>query len=116
MAYCPMAEPDERLAIAKTLLQSLNFHWVEYGDANSFDESARMIAVALDAERQAGREEAAAIARAHRGSAARRRDELGGTLRYMLPAAVATIQAEERGEDIAAEVIERAILALGDPA
>lgn len=58
--------------------------------------------------------ECAAVARAHKGSYAKR-PNYKSQMRAAADEAVAEIRAEERGEDIAAEIIERAILALAFP-
>ncbi len=54
-------------------------------------------------------EAAAKVAEAHKGAAAKRRGLKGMKLSNFGPEAAAEIQAEERGEDIAAEIIARTI-------
>jgi cell division septum initiation protein DivIVA len=60
-------------------------------------------------------EAAAKVARDHKGAAKRKRAEnqgLKNSMRFASDEAKAEIWAEERGEDIAAEIIERSILSL----
>ena len=52
------------------------------------------------------------VAKQHVGAAARDRRQRGQTFNTLPDHAVAEIQAEERGEDIAAEVIQRELKAL----
>jgi hypothetical protein len=65
-----------------------------------------------DAIRAAALEEAAKVAAAHKGSAARKRLARGQRLSSFDDDAAMTIATEERGEGIAAEIIERSIRAL----
>ena len=60
-------------------------------------------------------QQAAEVAKAHKGSAAKKRIARGQRLSMVDEAAWPEITAEERGEDIAAEMIEAAILALAEP-
>lgn len=62
----------------------------------------------------AERERCANIAEAHKGSAARRRLERGQKLSHFGLDNSEEIRAEERGEDIAAEMIARAICAIAE--
>lgn len=62
--------------------------------------------------RLAGLKEAAAVAKAHKGSAAKKRRERGIKLSSMEEWQQQEVIAEERGEDIAADIITRAIRAL----
>ena len=67
--------------------------------------------------RSEGLREAAHVAKAHKGAAKRKRAEnqgLKNSMRFASDEAKAEIWAEERGEDIAAEIIERSILALAN--
>lgn len=79
-------------------------------------EEARAFAQGLMKGRQEGfaecRERAAETATAHKGSAAKHRRSMGLKLGHLEPDAQTEIQAEERGEDIAAGVIAREIRAL----
>jgi hypothetical protein len=63
------------------------------------------IASAVAAEQ----ERCAKIAEAHKGKAAKTRRDRGQTFKFMSEEAAAEIVAEERGEDIAAEMIAKAI-------
>jgi hypothetical protein len=69
----------------------------------------------VTAARREGLREAAQVAKAHKGAAKRKRAEnmgLRNSMRFASDEARAEIFAEERGEDIAAEIIEREIRAL----
>jgi len=59
-------------------------------------------------------EAAAEVAKAHKGSATKKRISRGQKLNNVTNEMRWEIVAEERGEDIAAEMIEAAIIALGD--
>lgn len=65
-----------------------------------------------EAGRVQGLEEAAKVADAHRGRAAKERVQRGRRLSMLPPAVRDEILAEERGEDIAAELIAKDIRAL----
>lgn len=80
----------------------------------SFDEAAKAVLADDEQVRQATIRECAAIAKAHKGAAARARREKGKSLHLGVDG-YDEIVSEERGEDIAAEIIERAILALASP-
>lgn len=67
------------------------------------------IAYEIEAAVEAERERCAKIAEAHKGSASRTRQLKHGKLSSFPSHAAEEIQAEERGEDIAAEIIARAI-------
>ena len=69
---------------------------------------------ALAEARAAAIEECAKVALVHRGSAAKKRQEKA-KLPKMSPDTMNEILAEERGEDIAVEIIAAAIRALRDP-
>ena len=67
----------------------------------------RMFCGAVAREREA----CAKIANKHTGSAAAKRRASGKQFKFLHPDAVLTIEAEERGEDIASEMIAKAIRA-----
>ena len=69
---------------------------------------------AYDLGRRDEKEECAKIADAHKGSAAKQRQEKGHLLRDMEDGLHVEVNAEERGEDIAAETIAAAIRARGE--
>lgn len=73
------------------------------------------LAAERDRLREAAIEECAKIAEAHIGSASKQRLARGLRLSTMSPDAIAEVQAEERGEDIAAELIAKRIRAALHP-
>ena len=82
----------------------------EGGNDLDWESAARDIAQALKKARNDGLEEAAAVAAAHRGSAAKKRLGRGMPLGSMQnDFERESITSEERGEDIAAEMIAAAI-------
>ena len=83
-------------------------------DLLTWDATIILIAAALRQYGNEKLEEAAGWADKHKGSATRRRLDRGNKLRDYDDAVVAEIQAEERGEDIAAEIIAVCIRALKD--
>lgn len=74
------------------------------------DETPTARAIRLIQEEE--RERCAKIAEAHIGAAERTRQQRGQTFRNMPIDAAQEIEAEERGETIAAEMIARAIRAI----
>lgn len=85
------------------------------GDAILLNAEKRMLQALATARREGAeemRERAARAARSHHGAAAKKRIDRGRKLSTFEPFERDEIQAEERGEDIAADVIARAIRAL----
>lgn len=75
------------------------------------DDIGRLVVHAFEAAVKEERERCAKIADAHKGSAAKKRREKFGKLSSFGLDNGAEIETEERGEDIAAEMIARAIRA-----
>ena len=73
------------------------------------NERLRKLECAVQTAVLAERERCARIAEAHIGSAAARRRQKGQQFKFLPDDVAAEIQAEERGEDIAAEIIARTI-------
>lgn len=113
-----LGRPGRSKPMAETLLSraaALLEHW-----GGSYPAKVNELASLLQSVRAEGRQEgfaaarerAARVASDHKGAAQRKRHARGQRLASLPDYAQAEVEAEERGEDIASEVIAREIRAL----